>query len=339
MASDAAQVGPIRAEQVPATVAHRVGVVLTDNLPLFELAIPCEVFGIARPDLHDPWYELTMMRGEPGEITTAGGLAPSSAAPLEALREMDTIVVPACERSLQVDRAAQEPLLAELRAAAARGARIASLCSGAYLLAQAGLLDGGDATTHWMNWDDFETSFPAVRLRRDVLFTAEGRVFTSAGTAAGVELCLHLVREDFGDEVARSVARRMVVAERRGAAQSEYLESVGRPLPPDPVLHAMDWAERNLHAPIGPDAMARRARMSRRTLYRRFEAVAGSSPTQWLLERRIEAARRLLETTSLPVERVAERAGIGSAANLRQHFARAVGMSPSEYRARRRVTG
>ncbi|GAB2732876.1 GlxA family transcriptional regulator [Sinomonas soli] len=326
---------------IPASpAAHRVGLVLTDNLPIFELAVPCEVFGIARPDLHDPWYELTMVRGEPGEIATAGGLAPSSAAPLAALREMDTIVVPACERSLQVDRAAQEPLLAELRAAAGRGARIASLCSGAYLLAQAGLLDGRDATTHWMNWEDFEASFPRVRLRRDVLLTADAGVYTSAGTAAGIELCLQLVREDLGDAVAASVARRMVVAERRGAAQSEYLESVARPLAADPLRHAMDWAEKNLHAPIGPDAMARRARMSRRTLYRRFEAAAGTSPSQWLLERRIDSARRLLEETDLPVERVAERAGVGSAANLRAHFARLVGVSPSAYReARRRGAG
>ncbi|MDR6622576.1 helix-turn-helix domain-containing protein [Sinomonas atrocyanea] len=322
---------------IPASpAAHRVGLVLTDNLPIFELAVPCEVFGIARPDLHDPWYELTMVRGEPGEIAAAGGLAPSSAEPLAALREMDTIVVPACERSLQVDRAAQEPLLAELRAAAGRGARIASLCSGAYLLAQAGLLDGRDATTHWMNWEDFEASFPRVRLRRDVLLTADAGVYTSAGTAAGIELCLQLVREDFGDAVAASVARRMVVAERRGAAQSEYLESVARPLAADPLRHAMDWAEKNLHAPIGPDAMARRARMSRRTLYRRFEAAAGTSPSQWLLERRIDSARRLLEETDLPVERVAERAGVGSAANLRAHFARIVGMSPSAYREARR---
>ncbi|WP_413248833.1 GlxA family transcriptional regulator [Sinomonas flava] len=319
-------------------VPHRVGLVLTDNLPVFELAIPCEVFGISRPDLHDPWYELTMVRGEAGEITAAGGLTPSCAAPLAALREMDTIVVPACERSLQLDHAAHEPLLAELRAAAARGTRIASLCSGAYLLAQAGLLDGRDATTHWMNWEDFEASFPAVRLRKDVLFTSGPGVYTSAGTAAGVELCLELVREDFGEAVATSVARRMVVAERRGAAQSEYLESVGQPLPPDPLRHAMDWALKNLHAPIGPDAMARRARMSRRTLYRRFETVAGTSPTQWLLERRLDAARRLLESTELPVERIAERTGIGSAANLRSHFAQAVGMSPSAYRSARRRT-
>ncbi|MDP9885061.1 transcriptional regulator GlxA family with amidase domain [Sinomonas atrocyanea] len=316
--------------------AHRVGLVLTDNLPIFELAVPCEVFGIARPDLHDPWYELTMVRGEPGEIATAGGLAPSSAAPLAALREMDTIVVPACERSLQVEGATHAPLLAELRAAAGRGARIASLCSGAYLLAQAGLLDGRDATTHWMNWEDFEASFPRVRLRRDVLLTSDAGVYTSAGTAAGIELCLQLVREDFGEAVAASVARRMVVAERRGAAQSEYLESVARPLAPDPLRHAMDWAEKNLHAPIGPDAMARRARMSRRTLYRRFEAAAGTSPSQWLLERRIDSARRLLEETDLPVERVAERAGVGSAANLRAHFARIVGMSPSAYREAQR---
>lgn len=324
---------------IPASpMAHRVGLVLTDNLPVFELAVPCEVFGIARPDLRDPWYELTMVRGEPGEITTAGGLAPSSAEPLAALREMDTIVVPACERSLQTDPATHGPLLAELRAAAERGARIASLCSGAYLLAQAGLLDGRDATTHWMNWEDFEASFPRVRLRRDVLFTAGDGLYTSAGTAAGVELCLQLVREDFGDAVAASVARRMVVAERRGGAQSEYLEAVARPLAPDPLRHAMDWAEKNLHAPIGPDAMARRARMSRRTLYRRFEAATGTSPSQWLLERRVDAARRLLESTDLPVERVAERAGVGSAANLRAHFARLVGMSPSAYRdAQRRV--
>ncbi|GAB3276794.1 helix-turn-helix domain-containing protein [Sinomonas notoginsengisoli] len=315
-----------------------MGLVLTDNLPIFELAVPCEVFGVARPDLHDPWYELTMVRGEPGEITTAGGLAPSSAEPLAALREVETIVVPACERSLQMDPATHAPLLAELRAAAGRGARIASLCSGAYLLAQAGLLDGRDATTHWMNWEDFEDSFPRVRLRRDVLFTADAGVYTSAGTAAGVELCLQLVREDFGDAIAASVARRMVVAERRGAAQSEYLEAVPRPLPADPLRHAMDWAEKNLHDPIGPDAMARRARMSRRTLYRRFEAATGTSPSQWLLERRVDAARRLLESTNLPVERVAERAGVGSAANLRAHFARLVGMSPSAYRdARRRV--
>jgi transcriptional regulator GlxA family with amidase domain len=226
-----------------------------------------------------------------------------------------------------------EPLLEALRAAHRRGARIASLCTGAFVLAHAGLLDGKRATTHWMHAEKLAAMFPQVRVDPAVLYVDEGDVLTSAGTAAGIDLCLHMVRLDHGAEVANVYARRMVVPPHRDGGQAQYVEMpVGRTPDHDGLATTLSWALSNLDQPITVEQMAARANQSPRTFARRFRAVTGTTPLRWLLSQRVAAAQRLLETSDLPVEVVAQRCGFGAAATLRLHFGRTVGISPLAYR-------
>jgi transcriptional regulator GlxA family with amidase domain len=318
---------------------HVVAVAVTGNAPVFELAVPCEVFGIDRSDVSDPWYELRLCAAEPGVLRTTAGLTLHTPYGLDDLAEADTVIVGACERRVQLDP--PEPLLDAVRAAHARGRRIVSLCSGAYVLAAAGLLNGRRATTHWMNAADFARRFPGVTYEPHALYVQEGTVFTSAGTGAVIDLCLHLVRHDLGAAVANEVARRMVVPPHREGGQSQYARSLAH-LPRDardprsrpdaglgPVL---DWARERLHEPLTVTALARAAHLSERTFARRFREVLGTTPLQWILQERVRLAQELLETTDDPVESVARRTGFGTAANLRHHFARLTTVSPQSYR-------
>ncbi|MFZ0217608.1 MAG: helix-turn-helix domain-containing protein [Candidatus Dormiibacterota bacterium] len=308
---------------------HQVGLVVLPGAAIFELSFAVEVFGEDRPDLADPWYRLRIVATEPGPARLGGGFVLPHPEGLGALAEVDTVVVGAAHGTAA---AFPDALLVALRAAYVRGARIAAICTGGFALAAAGLLDGRRAATHWMYADELRRRHPAIEVDANVIYVEDGGIFTSAGSAAGLDLCLHLVRLDHGARVANALARRLVVPPHREGGQAQYVE---RPVPPDgddglgPVL---DWARANLERPLTVDQLARCAGMSVRTFARRFEAQVGTTPLQWLIGERGGAARELLESTDLPVELVADRCGFGTAASLRLHFQRLTGTSPLAYR-------
>ncbi len=310
---------------------HVVALSLTDDIPVFELAVPCEVFGIDRSDLADPWYELRLCAAEPGPLSVRSGLTVQPPYGLEGLADADTVLVPACNRTVQCGP--PSPLVDAVRAAHARGARIASICSGAYVLAAAGLLDGRRATTHWMNMVDFAHRYPEVKVDREVLYVDEGDVLTSAGTGSAIDLCLHLVRCDFGAAVANEVARRMVVPPHREGGQSQFAHPLARgDHRADDITPVLEWARERLGQPLTGAQLAAQAHLSPRTFARRFRDGLGVSPLQWILEQRIRLAQELLETTDEPIERIAWRTGFGTAVNMRQHFRRFTSISPHTYR-------
>ncbi len=317
---------------------HRVAVVITSRLPVLELAVPIEVFGTERRDLADPWYDVALVAGEPGDLEVQGGLRVLPDHGLEHLDRADTIIIPACDRITQVTPPG--PLLDALRRAHARGARIAALCTGAYLLAAAGLLDGLRATTHWMNLDDFAERFPRVLIDRNVLFTDnDGRTYTSAGSAAGIDLCLHLVRQDLGAHVAAVVAKRMVVPVQREGGQAQYVDHDTVPVaPPKAFAEVLDWANEHLDQQLTVGDLARRAALSRRHFHRSFVRATGQTPLQWVQSQRIRRAQVLLEQTELTVEQIASRTGFANSNTLRTHFVRAVTVSPQQYRHTFRAT-
>ncbi|MEV0459490.1 GlxA family transcriptional regulator [Catellatospora methionotrophica] len=309
---------------------HVVALALTDDIPVFELAVPCEVFGIDRSDLVDPWYELRLCAAEPGPLAVRGGLTVQPPYGMEGLDDADTVIVPACNRMVQCG---PPPAVVDaVRWAHARGARIASICSGAYVLAAAGLLDGRRATTHWMNMVDFASRFPEVKVDQEVLYVDEGDVLTSAGTGSAIDLCLHLVRSDFGAAVANEVARRMVVPPHREGGQAQFAHPLARGEARSEIAPVLDWARDRLDQPLTVADLARQAHLSPRTFARRFRDNLGVSPLQWVLEQRIRRAQELLETTDEPVERIAWRTGFGTAVNMRQHFRRFTSISPQTYR-------
>ena len=309
-------------------MAHTVAVPVLNGTQPFELAVTYEVFGTDRTYLTPDWYSYRLCAGEPGEVRTSGGLLLDSPYGLDDLVTADTVIVPA-----RADSGSDpEPLLEALRAAYDRGARVASICTGAFTLAAAGLLDGRRATTHWAYAADLAASYPDVDVDPNVLYVEDGRVFTSAGTAAGIDLCLHLVRCDFGTDIANAVARRMVVPPHRDGGQAQY---VATPVPrpdADTLGPLLDWALAHLDEPLTLPDLAHQANTSVRTLVRRFQAATGTTPLQWLLTQRVRRAQHLLESSDEPVERVASMAGFGTAANLRQHFSRVVGVPPNTYR-------
>ncbi|MGI5242870.1 GlxA family transcriptional regulator [Dactylosporangium sp. CA-139066] len=311
-------------------MGHVVGLAVTDDMPVFELAVPCEVFGIDRSDLASPWYELRFAAATPGRHPARAGLSVDAPFSWPSLVEADTLILPAFSRARQVD---PPPELVEVvRAAHERGKRIVAICTGAYVLAAAGLLDGRRATTHWMNAFDFAQRFPRVTFDPDVLYTEDGPLFTSAGTGAAIDLCLHLVRLDHGAAVANEVARRMVVPPHRDGGQSQFAAPPPRPRTPDALGGALEWARRRLDQPLTVADLAREARLSPRTFARRFRESVGTSPLQWLVGQRVRLAQELLETTDESIERIAHRTGFGTPANLRIHFARQTSVTPTTYR-------
>jgi transcriptional regulator GlxA family with amidase domain len=312
---------------------HVVAAVAGPTVAAFELAVGHEVFGLDRSELVDPWYEFRVVAVDDEPIAVADGTwTISTPWRLADLADADTVFIPAWK-----DLVGEPPpeVLEALRAAHERGARIVSVCSGAFLLAATGLLDGRAATTHWMHADAFARRFTRVALDPDVLYVDAGDgLYTSAGTAAGIDLCLHIVRIDHGAEVANAVARRMVVPAHRDGGQSQF---VAAPVPDGPddagaLAPILDWAVAHLDEPLTVEGLARRALMSPRTFARRFRDTTGTTPLQWLLRQRILHAQRLLEATELPVEIVASRCGFGSATALRVHFRRATGTTPQNYR-------
>jgi len=263
-------------------------------------------------------------------LRATGGVIVSARHGPGLIEHAGTVIVPGWR---DLDEPLPRGLLRALLRAHARGARLVSICSGAFVLAATGLLDGRRATTHWRYAARFARRFPRVQLVPDVLYVDEGQLLTSAGSAAGLDLCLHLVRRDYGAAVANQVARRLVIAPHREGGQSQF---VAEPVPAadegSPLAPVLEWALRSLREPISVRRLARRAGMSERTFCRRFDAHLGTSPARWLIAQRVIAAQRLLETTALPIETIAERTGMGTAANLRHHFRAQIRTTPLRYR-------
>ncbi|MQY12973.1 HTH-type transcriptional regulator CdhR [Streptomyces sp. RB5] len=312
---------------------HRVAVLVRDGLLPIELGIVHRVFGMARDAAREPLYEVVTCSYEAGHVRTDADFTINVDHGPEALAEADTVIVPASHDQHQLEsRGILSARTAEVLAHIRPGARIASICTGAFVLAAAGMLDGLRATTHWMYCDSFARLFPKVTVDPDVLYIDEGRILTSAGVASGIDLCLHMVRLDHGTAVANDVARRTVVPPHRDGGQAQYIR---RPLPEPQVAataKARAWALDRLHEPLSLRDLAQRESMSVRTFTRRFRDEVGMSPGQWLIRQRVELARELLEGTDRSVDQVAEDAGFGTAVSLRQHLQTALGVSPSAYR-------
>jgi AraC family transcriptional regulator, transcriptional activator FtrA len=308
---------------------HVVGLALTEGAPIFELAIPCEVFGRHRDGLPRPWYDLRMCAPDGAGTEVSNGFMASGADGYDALTRSDTVVVTAVR---DVHAEPDPDLVAAIKAAHSNGARVVSLCTGAFVLAAAGLLDGRPATTHWNHARELARRFPAVSLDPAVLYVDDADVLTSAGTTAGIDLCLHIVRKDYGAAVANRLARRLVAPAYRDGGQAQYIESAVA-AGDDPGLGpVLDWMRAHLRQPLTLAAIARQAGMTERTLIRHFRATTGMTPIKWLTGQRIQRAREILETTALPVEDVGEASGLGAPANFRRHFLLATGVTPSSYR-------
>ncbi|MEU7583844.1 helix-turn-helix domain-containing protein [Streptomyces sp. NPDC041068] len=318
----------------PAQDGHRVAVLALDGVIPFELGIPQRIFGRARTEEGRHLYSVvTCSIRPPGPVRTDADFAILVENGPEALAEADTVVIPA---SYELGPVYEEGRLTdELAAALAHirpGTRLVAICTGGYVLAAAGHLDGRAATTHWSSAEHFQKLFPQVKVDADVLFIDDGDVLTSAGVAAGLDLCLHVVRRDHGTAVANDVARRTVVPPHRDGGQAQYIQ---RPLP-EPQLAttrtARAWALGRLDQPLQLRDMAEQEAMSVRTFTRRFREEVGISPGQWLTQQRVERARHLLESTALTVDQVAREAGFGTAQSMRQHLQAALGVTPTAYR-------
>jgi transcriptional regulator GlxA family with amidase domain len=311
---------------------HEIAVLALDGVVVFDLGVPAQIFHAARDDRDTRLYRVRTCTPDGGPVRTSGGFQVMPDHGPEILETADTVVVAGVHKGAAMDEGRLEPDVAAALARRRPGSRLMSICTGAFVLAAAGILDGRPATTHWFHAERFRALYPRVRLDADVLFVDDGDVLTSAGVGAGVDLCLHVIRRDHGSEVANRAARRSVVPPWRDGGQSQFIE---RPLP-EPrgasTAGTRAWALERLHEPLDLSRLAREAGMSVRTFTRRFREETGMSPAQWLLRHRVEEARRLLETTDLPVDRVAERAGFGTATSMRQHLHAAVGVSPTAYR-------
>ncbi len=307
---------------------HRVAVVAFDRISPFHLSVPCLVFGEQRPGV--PPYSLTVCAAEPGPLRTSAGFSLHTEHGLEALQRAQTLVVPSWR---DPHERPPQALLDALVAAHQRGAQLVGLCLGAFVLAEAGLLDGRTATTHWAWAEQLAQRFPRVKVDAEVLYIDDGDLLTSAGTAAGLDCCLHLLRQRCGAQVANRVARRLVVAPHRQGGQAQFIE---QPLPAsaqgDRLGELLDWVRTHLDQPHSLDSLANRALMSRRSFTRHFRRLTGSTVGAWLLAERLAYSRRLLESGEQSVEKIAGLAGFGSAASLRQHFNAALGLSPLAYR-------
>ena len=315
-----------------------VAVLVFPPLAVFETAVACEVFGLDRRDMGVPMYRVELCTpGAPMRLRSKpGGFDAYVEHDLQILRKADLIICPGWSNSF--DTPIPEEVVRELRRAHRRGAWLASFCSGAHVLAGAGLLHNRRASTHWMHVKGLAVAHPTVQFDSDVLYVDDDSgIFTSAGTAAAIDLSLHIMRKRHGAEVANVIARRMVMPAHRTGGQAQYIASPAefRAEPDhhgDPIAESQSWATAHLSKTITVEALARRAHMSARTYARRFRDSTGTTPLQWLLHQRVFEAQRLLESTGLPIERIADRVGLGSAANLRVHFGRVVGISPLQYR-------
>ncbi|UKD52980.1 helix-turn-helix domain-containing protein [Amycolatopsis sp. FU40] len=302
---------------------HRVAVLALDGVLPLDLAIPAQVFQ-ARPQTR---YEMSLCALGP-TVPTSAGFELAAEGGVEELRAADTVIVPGYDPIRETPEAAIE-LLAEARD---RGRRVVSICTGAFALASAGILDGLHATTHWEYIDEFEREYPSVQVDRDVLYVDEGDVLTSAGVCCGIDLCLHIVRRDLGAAVANRIARGLVAAPHREGGQAQYVPAPLADAGDASLSATREWALQRLDESLSIRLLARHAGMSQRTFLRRFAEETGTTPLQWLLNARLGKARELLETTDCSVDRVARDCGLGTPANLRLHFRRTLGTTPTAYR-------
>jgi len=309
-----------------------VAVVIQPGFAPFEFGLACEAFGLDRSDDGIPNFDFRIVAPEPGVVPSNIGFSVNVDLGLEAASDVDILVLAPIPRD---QWGTVDPRVVEVvRAAHARGAWLLSVCSGSFVIAAAGVLDGKRATTHWRYADVMARMYPEIEVDPDVLYVQSGNIVTSAGTAAGLDACLHLLRQELGSELANRIARRMVVAPQRDGGQAQFIAS---PIPIDSSLSlapVTEWMLQNLDAELSVDRLAARAHMSPRTFARRFKADLGATPAAWLARQRLLHAQRLLEETDLGLDRIAAECGFGSAAVLRQNFARAMGLTPTAYRAR-----
>jgi AraC family transcriptional activator FtrA len=314
-----------------------VSVLAYAGMSLFEIGIVTEVFGLPRPELDVPWYQLLICADDAGAGTpTIGGAELRTPYRLDALARADTVIVPGVA---DVHVRPSPEVTAALRAAHARGARIVSICSGAFALAEAGLLDHRRATTHWRYADELGRAYPLVDVDPRVLYIDHGDVLTSAGSAAGLDLCLHIVRRDFGPAIANTVARRLVVQPHRDGGQAQFIESPIAAAPGDDRIAAgMAWALARLSEPMTVERLAAQAHMSTRTYLRHFAKSTGTTPMRWLIDQRVRASLELLQTTGMTVEAIASAVGFETPVTFRHHFGQTMRTSPSAYRQAFRAT-
>jgi AraC family transcriptional activator FtrA len=318
---------PSRAVSGP--LNRRVAVVAYDRLSTFEFGIVVEVFARRRPELKVEWYDFRVCALDRGPLRATGGVTIQAHGGLRGLREAGTIVIPGWR---DLDERPPEVLLNAVRAAYARGARLVTICSGVFVVAATGLLDGRRATTHWRYAKALQVRFPNVQVAPDVLFVDDGQILTSAGSAAGLDLCLHIVRCDYGAEIANQVARRLVVPPQREGGQSQYIPAPMRADTSNGLARVLEWAQRRVHEPLSVERLAARAAMSCRTFARRFREETGTTPYQWLTHQRLIAAQRRLETTQESMDDVAQAVGLRTAGTLRLHFRDMLGTTPTAYR-------
>ncbi len=311
---------------------HRVAVLALDQVVAFDLGVPTQIFHAARDDAGRRRYDVRIITPDGAPVRSSAGFSVLPDHGPEVISSADTLIVSGISNRSRHFDGQIAPEVAAALAARRPGTRVMSICNGAFVLAAAGLLDNRPATTHWAYADMFRTLFPRVRLDPGVLFVDDGDVLTSAGVAAGIDLCLHVVRRDHGSEVANRAARRGVVPPWRDGGQSQYIEA---PLPvagEAGTAATRLWAAARLHQEIDLAAMAAHSNMSVRTFTRRFRAESGMSPGRWLIRQRLDRARRLLESTDLPIDRVAAESGFGTATSLRQHLHAEIGVAPATYR-------
>lgn len=304
-------------------MAHHVVALALPGVVAFDLSAVGQVFG--QPGEDDYSFSVATPNGD--DVMTSSGFSIGSVDGLEGLARAETLVIPGYRPH---DRPSDEVLEA-IRESYRRGGRVVSVCTGAFALAATGLLDGVAATTHWQEAAELQRLFPGIDVQPGVLYVDHGRLATSAGVAAGIDLCLHLVRRDHGEQVAGRIARRMVVPPHRGGGQAQYIEPVTAPVAHE-LAELADWVVAHLDQPLCVADLARRMHLSERHFARRFVAETGQSPLQWVLHQRVLAARRLLEVSDLPVDVIAQRTGLGTASTLRRHLRRQIGVTPTAYR-------
>jgi AraC family transcriptional activator FtrA len=300
-----------------------------DGLCTFEFGIVVELFGLRRKNLGVTWYDFEVCSLERGPIRASGGILVEARRGLRSLQHAGTIVIPGWR---DADEPPPQTLLRALRLAHAEGARLVSICSGVFVLAATGLLDGKRATTHWRYADRLISRYPKIRVEPDVLYVDEGSILTSAGSAAGIDLCLHIVRRDYGAEIANEIARRLVMPPHREGGQAQYLRDPIRSAAAGGLAPLLQWAESHLDKALRVEDLARRAAMSPRTFARRFREQTGTTPHQWLMHQRLLSAQRRLERTDESVDQVAEAVGLQTAASLREYFSRVLRTTPTAYR-------
>lgn len=322
---------PMSSVPVAGPSNRSVVAVAYDGLCTFEFGVATELFGLSRPELDVEWYDFSVVAVEPGPLRALGAMTVDAPYDLEAVATAGTIVLPGWR---DIDEEPPARLSAALRRAHGAGARIMSICSGVFVLAAAGLLDGRSATTHWRYTDALSERYPRIRVEPDVLYVDNGSILTSAGSAAGLDLGLHLIRRDFGAEIANSVARRLVLAPQRDGGQAQFIAPPAAPRAPTSLAATMTWALERLDTELTVAELADHAAMSARTFARRFRAEVGTSPHRWVIRQRVMLAQTMLESTAHPIDTVAHACGFGSSATLRHHFQQVVHTTPSAYRAR-----